>query len=96
MALAAKSFGNNKVTIGATAARVEATGRVPCKFIWIRADSSNTGSIYFGSSTVVTNASAGGAFLNAGESIILSISDPYDLYCVGSAAGQIFYYTVGK
>jgi hypothetical protein len=79
-----------RVTVGTTAAAI-AGAFYPCKRgVGLKADPSNSGTIYVGPSDVTagTTAATDGWPLAAGEELFLPLDDPRALYAIATAANQ--------
>lgn len=87
--VAAGTFGGK--TVGASAVQMIAASNPATKGVLVKADDSNTGSVYVGLSSSVT-ADAGGANsgirLAAGSSLLVPVSNANLVYLIGSAASQ--------
>ena len=86
------SFSNYAVSeIGTTAVQLTAVSSTITQGVQLKAANSNSGSIYIGSLSGVTNGSidaTDGFELAAGESLFVPIDDPSKIYVIGSATGK--------
>lgn len=90
------SFDNGaKSSIGTTAVQLT-TSSITCgKGVVVKADASNSGFVYVGSSSSVTAGSADatdGFQIAAKEGVVVEVDNPNKIYVIGSAAGQKVYW----
>jgi len=82
--------GGGKISVGTTAVEITFTGAT--ESIIISADSSNTGTLYVGKSSVADTGANAIAFLEAGESLTIDYDDSSNaVYIVASVAAQNFW-----
>jgi len=81
-------------TVGTAAAAISSTS-TNINWIVVQADSSNSGNLFLGSSTVTNSGATTGIQLQAGQSAQFVVDDLNKVYVVGSAAGQTFHYLAG-
>jgi len=78
-------------SVGATAAQLDSTSSALAQGVLIKADKSNSSTLYVGYADTVTadaGASTSGFPLSAGEGVILPINDPSSVWIIGGAASQ--------
>jgi len=84
-------FHGRKSNIGTTAVRLTTTSNRSKRGVLVKAAADNTGTVYVGTSSSVTADSADstdGFELSAGDSVVVEIDDPSNVYMIASASGQ--------
>lgn len=84
-----------KSSIGTTAVQMKASSVPANNGVMVKADSANSGKVYVGSSSGVTNGSSDttdGFQLSAGDGVVITIDNANDIWLIGSAAGQKVYW----
>jgi len=86
-------FHHERNTIGTNVERITNTSLQLIEGVVILASSANTGTVYIGDSDVTAGGATAtdGMRLDAGDVIVIPISDPSLLYAVASASNQNIY-----
>lgn len=85
----------SKSSISTTAVQMKASSVPANNGVMVKADISNTGKVYVGSSSGVTNGSSDttdGFQLNAGDGVVITVDNANDIWLIGSSAGQKVYW----
>jgi hypothetical protein len=84
------TLGSGEKTVTTAGTRVALAAATPCMKVYICANSANTGKIYYGGAAV---SATSGAYLFAGATLLLEISDLSSIYLDSDVNGEGVQYT---